>query len=111
MERGILGCGSTGKGVSRKFGGATRRIDQNAVGKYVTYYENPIRKSTILQVNLDNKNQNKKEAMSTKEKCPISHDIDLFFHGPEYAIKVVLKLPLSFRKIFALLSLFGCLNE
>lgn len=90
-------------------GEATRRIDQNAVGKYVTYYENPIWKPTILQVNLDNKNQNKKEAMSTKEKWPISDDIDLFFHGPEYAIKVVLKVPLSFRKI--LLSLFGCLKK
>lgn len=55
MERKILGCGSTGKGVSRKLGG-TRRLNQNAVGKYVTYYENPIWKLTILQVNLDNKN-------------------------------------------------------
>lgn len=50
------------------------------------------------------------EAMPTK-KCPIFNDVDLFFHGPEYVIKVALKLPLGFRKIFALLSLFGYLNK
>lgn len=48
--------------------------------------------------------------MPTK-KCPIFNDVDLFFHGPEYVIKVALKLPLGFRKIFALLSLFGYLNK
>lgn len=62
------GVGQQGKEYKGNWGGATRRIDQNAVGIYVTYYENPIWKPTILQVNLDNKNQNKKEAMSTKEK-------------------------------------------
>lgn len=49
--------------------------------------------------------------MSTKEKCPISDYIDLFFHSSGYAIKVVFKLTLGFRKIFALLSLFGCLKK